>query len=154
MSARIHEPLRRTTGASASGRDGTLEWRCDHCDQVVHDGAGYIHIDYAAIHATEEARRIWERDRPRGAATTVATSIVTVRFGDLAAYPPAVPWQVHHTRCDPHPDAGDYWFSVERCRTWPQLVEWTAHLMGKAWIGRTDWRAVLARVHERGGQSR
>jgi len=35
------------------------------------------------------------------------------------------------------------WIAIERVRTPAQLLHWTAHLMGKQWIGCTDWPHVL-----------
>ena len=46
-------------------------------------------------------------------------------------------WFPQHTRCDN--GGGAYYIDVELVRTHQQLLQWTAHLMGKAWLADSDW---------------
>jgi hypothetical protein len=45
-------------------------------------------------------------------------------------------WRVTHDGCE-HGEG--YRIAVERIRTWPAYLHWTAHLMGKGWLAGTNW---------------
>lgn len=117
---------------------------CDRCRKPVEGSDGYIHVSYREIDRQRRERRHFER---------VARKRQVLSLVDLDEFPAQARWQVHHDRCDPNRAHGCYWFGVERCRTWPQLIEWTAHLMQKDWFCETDWEQVLSdAVH--GGKRR
>jgi hypothetical protein len=61
-------------------------------------------------------------------------------------YPAAVPWRIHHRRCDPSPGIDGYWFHANRCGTERHLLAWTAHLLEKDWLKDTDWSVFLYRL--------
>lgn len=69
----------------------------------------------------------------------------------LMSYPGPARWHVHHARCDPSPGANAYAIEVHRCRSWADLVWWTAHFMGKTWLQHTDWEDVLQEASEATG---
>lgn len=68
----------------------------------------------------------------------------------LQSYPDPAHWRVHHHSCDPAPNANSYAIEIHRCRSWADLVWWTAHLMCKAWLPRTDWEELLQEAAEAG----
>jgi hypothetical protein len=115
--------------------DDQLVFVCDACDEPVTGNTGYVHISWSDIAATEEAAGEWKQKHPEVAGVL-----------ELTEYPDRAPWRVHHADCDPRPEAGDYWFYVGRCDTWPKLTHWTAHLMEKNWLEYTTWRNVLEAI--------
>jgi hypothetical protein len=50
-------------------------------------------------------------------------------------------WHMQHGTCDP--GGIGYAIAIERVRTHAQLLAWTAHLMGKRWLERTNWDTVI-----------
>jgi hypothetical protein len=114
-----------------------ITWTCAECRQPIEDGTGYIHIDLAAVMAVETAAHEWtaKHETPEGA--------IFLTGADLFDYPTAAGWTTHHADCDPHPDSNDYWFDVARARTHAQLLDWTAHLMGKTWLEHTNWANLI-----------
>jgi hypothetical protein len=112
-----------------------IDWRCDSCRGVVENGTGYIHIAYPDVFRRREERENWDREHDQ--------TVVNARDLWNSDKPPLVKWQVHHRRCDPNSNAGDYWFGIERCRTWKMLNGWTAHLLEKSWLSSTNWREFI-----------
>jgi hypothetical protein len=49
-------------------------------------------------------------------------------------------WRVTHDGCEP---GEGYRIAVERIRTWPAYLHWTAHLMGKGWFAGTNWDDLI-----------
>jgi hypothetical protein len=109
-----------------------LTFFCDTCKQPVADGDGYIHASHTKILAHQKAMADF-------AATSEHTGADLAAFLDL---PGRAGWQVHHPACDPEKHA-DYCIYVEQINTWRGLMSMTAHLMGKTWLGSTDWAALL-----------
>lgn len=76
------------------------------------------------------------------------------------AIPPLIRWQVHCNDCNPHPAteadeilAGDwcqgcYWWSVDRCQTWAEVICWHEHLSEKNWFKDTDWPGLLEKLDD------
>ncbi|WP_354645220.1 hypothetical protein [Kitasatospora camelliae] len=114
---------------------------CDVCKNPIADGAGNVWIDKADLSRAERGVKEWE-DAQREAARE-RDGVVMYSADDLLAYPEAARWAVTHRACDPEPDTSAYSFEVHRCRTWAELVDWTAHLMGKTWLQVTDWNVLL-----------
>ena len=69
-----------------------------------------------------------------------------VNIAELLALPRRAPWLAHHRMCDPNPGHESYWFDVARARTHAQLLNWSAHLMGKRWIRHTTWANLIERA--------
>ncbi|MFF3242907.1 hypothetical protein ACFYWY_04025 [Streptomyces sp. NPDC002870] len=113
---------------------------CDACKQPVDDRDGCIWIDNGMINERQESVRAWEKE---GMDRTPAGELVIRNAMEIMNYPGGVRWNVHHSACDLDIDADAYSIEVERLRSWADLAHWTAHLMGKAWLGDTDWRKVL-----------
>jgi hypothetical protein len=113
---------------------------CDVCNQQVQDHDGHLSVHRADIRAHQKAVAEWKQrtgsDHADGAPHAVGIM-------DMAAYPEPAKWTVLHVRCCEHPEAGEYPIEIHRVRTWPDLVAWTAHLMGKTWLGHTDWSELL-----------
>jgi hypothetical protein len=69
-------------------------------------------------------------------------------------------WQVHCNDCNPHPatEAGNtidglwcegcYWWSVDRCQTWADVIHWQRHLSEKNWFTDTDWSGLLEQLDD------
>ncbi|WP_458317879.1 hypothetical protein [Mycolicibacterium brisbanense] len=128
-----------------------LIWACDSCGKPVRDGTGYIHV--SDFDRAEYRRNLaaWEATLPPRTGGPL-DGLLSGR--DLMNYPKPAKWQVHHGKCDPDPDAPDYWFAVERCRTPAAMLRWTAHLLGKGWFAEeTDWSDFVYRTLRRSGVS-
>jgi predicted GIY-YIG superfamily endonuclease len=118
-----------------------LIWRCSVCDKEVADGDGWLAARYDEFGEVRDARKAWEQ-------RIEATYDGFYPASELLSYPHPAPWRVFHRHCDPSLDSTDYWITVERIRTYPQLVHWTAHLMGKDWLKDTTWDELLEELGE------
>lgn len=117
-----------------------LVWLCDECGAPVEDGDGYLTVKYADIReykrshdAFDEAHR-----RPNG--------WVVYNLAELDEIAGLARWSVLHRNCDPDPESEDYWYAIERVRTYADLLERTAHLLGKTWLPTTTWHSILRRA--------
>ncbi|NNN36025.1 hypothetical protein HLK59_37815 [Streptomyces sp. S3(2020)] len=120
---------------------------CDTCKKPVADGEGSLWVDMTEVDQATVNRRAWEQL----ATEQLAPGIHGYSAESLMTYPKSARWQVHHVACDPAPDANAYAIDVHRCRSWADLVLWTAHLMGKAWLSDTDWEDLLEAASQSAG---
>lgn len=112
----------------------TIDWSCQVCTKPIADGKGYVWIDHNEVAAAQA------RDARQDPITG------EVDLSDFLTISDAN-WHVHHAKCDPYPNANSYTIAIERIRTVPQLLDWTAHLMSsKGWISATDWDRFLSAV--------
>lgn len=105
-----------------------VKWTCAECDEEIAAGDGFVRARMSEVHAFDAAMRA----RPEKISYSVA---------DFMELPDRAKWRAHHFRCTE--DDEDYALAVEELRTAWDLVKWTSHLMGKAWLGSTDWADVL-----------
>lgn len=141
---------------------GTLDlvWLCHECDQPIANGMGYLESRWNDVAAARDGRRD-SRARARARAREniphftedELDGLELYNGADLFAIPDRAPWLAWHVDCDPEPDAGSYWIGVERIRTWPQVLSWTAHLMEKDWLEDTDWSDLLHSIARQSGAS-
>jgi hypothetical protein len=124
---------------------GRLTWTCEVCDEPIANNAGYVTANYAEFGAHQDWHREFD-ERKRREAEAEGKRFVGFRLSELDDSPPRARWRALHQGCDPDVGSTDYWIGVERCRTLPELIHWTAHLMGKNWIGSTDWDKLLYEV--------
>ncbi|MCR6488377.1 hypothetical protein M8542_36660 [Amycolatopsis sp. OK19-0408] len=110
----------------AAGQD--LLAVCQICLQLIADGDG-------AVWCRPEAATAERGDR--GDQETWSSFTLEEM---LAAPDERVHWRVTHERCEP---ATGYLIAVERIRTWPAYLHWTAHLMGKGWFASTNWDDLI-----------
>jgi hypothetical protein len=134
-----------------SGNTTRLMIRCEGCGVEVPPTkgevpGGVVHVLMSEVYKVQRLRQEWDKAHeirgPDGEVWGHSSS-----GADLVEnYPEAAHWAVHCMGCNPHADAGCedcYWFDVDSARTWSKLVDWTAHLMTKNWLGYTDWRRLL-----------
>jgi hypothetical protein len=121
---------------TTSTKQQRVQWTCDICHEPIADRAGYLSLNNEKLWAYEQAWR--EHERQQAASGSPFMDATT-----LLALPAAVHWDILHSSCDPCPDASAYWFTVERIRSAPQVLEWTAHLLEKNWFRCTNWDTVL-----------
>lgn len=112
---------------------------CGECKTPIGAGEGHLGIDVLALAAYRAAAAEWQAANPSGVGT----------MGSLLDHPEQVPWKLHHFRCEASPCG--YGISVEEITSFKSLVKWTAHLMGKGWLGETDWDELLEQVAEGAG---
>ena len=118
-----------------------LEWSCDICETPIGDDDGYITVSDHEIRRYKTEVSTWNAAHPKN------QDGLTIRpLSDWNDYPERVRWRVLHRGCDPNPKSVDYWIGVERIRTYPRVLEWTAHLMEKTWLPDTTWRHILRRA--------
>ncbi|MFL6127115.1 hypothetical protein [Actinophytocola sp.] len=115
---------------------------CFTCQRDVPAGEGVIHISHREVRQAEQAQTV-----ARARVTKADEEGTPFTAADLLAESQEARWQVHCDDCNPHRDdgcAGCYWFAVERCSTWAQLVDWTVHLSEKEWVlSATDWMEFI-----------
>ena len=117
-----------------------IAWTCAACNQPIADGTGYLHVDLNRVREVEDAHAAHLEQQQQESGWRA------VNLTELLALPRRAPWLAHHRRCDPNPGHGSYWFDVARARTHAQLLNWSAHLMGKRWIRHTTWADLIERA--------
>jgi hypothetical protein len=124
----------------------TITWRCEVCGLPIADDEGYVCVSYSDLRQRKDAARAWDA---RLAATDpkpkpgerVGYLVCAAEYVD---HPGLVHWRVLHEKCDPASETiDDYWIRVHRLRTHAQVVRVTADVLGKKWVGETDWSSVL-----------
>lgn len=110
-----------------------INWVCDECDGLIHNGDGALAVRHHEIDAHYEALAAWQA---RGDGLSVA---------HLMEYPSPAPWHVQHDACV-EPDSSMYELAVEDVRTPAQLLAFTAHLMAKSWLEATNWDHLIYQV--------
>lgn len=139
---------------------------CMGCEKQIPKGnKGVVHVSNVETHAWMKEATAREQDRARRLFRAELIEDPDERQkaifdasvwhgGDLLGprHPTAL-WMVHCDRCNPHYDEDSdgwcgacYWFSVDRCRTWAQLVHWTGHLSGKRWLRATNWTMFIEAI--------
>lgn len=118
-----------------------LTWRCVECGELIDDGDGWITCDWLA--AIEQHRENELRHAEELVEAQRSGEIRFVRWSELAQLPEPVPWRALHRRCDSNLDRNEYWFGVDRIRTWSELLDWNLHLSGKGWVEETNWCLYL-----------
>jgi predicted GIY-YIG superfamily endonuclease len=111
-----------------------LVWLCRECEQPIADGDGYLTVSAAE----QRAHRARKADRPDGAPLTMSDVMHHQR----------PTWRAFHRSCDPDLADAGYWFDVARIRTVDDVLDWTAHLIGKRWLPDTNWKQVLEHVRQ------
>jgi len=129
-----------TTSPPAPGP--SLVWCCHSCGNSISPlSAGYSQVDRRKIHAYEKAFAEWER---RVDEANAGRRLQVIPGDLLLDAPMPVAWTVTCKACDPAAGGGNhYWISLDRAATWPDVAEWTAHLLGKTWFVHTRWSQLL-----------
>lgn len=118
-----------------------LDAYCAVCKQPVQDGDGYLWIDMAAVNRADQQQAAWAEKWLKPCSGNPLGAILPLSA--FAGQPEDVPWRMHHRGCDPDLDAMAYHIEVERIRTYPQILDWTAHLMEKEWLRFTNWDSLI-----------
>jgi hypothetical protein len=126
---------------------------CFTCCSDIPAGGGVIHISHNEVFRAEQANAAARERRSARAAAEGRTGFAAeiVSLDELRDEHREAQWQVHCDGCNPHRAdgcAGCYWFAVERCSTWAQLVHWTAHLSEKEWLAATNWMDFIRTAAE------
>lgn len=109
---------------------------CQGCGKSLGSGVGgALHVDIGEVNRVEAAHIEHEKAHPRSQGIDVAA---------LMSLPDDARWRIECGDCAPA--VGGYAIEIERCMTWPDLVEWTAHLSEKTWIQYTNWFAFIRAV--------
>lgn len=96
---------------------------CEVCLQLIDDGDGAVWC------------------RPEVAAAAPPPDEGQFLLDELLAGPDTrARWRVTHDECEP---GEGYRIAVERIRTWPAYLHWTAHLMSKGWLAGTNWDKLI-----------
>lgn len=119
-------------------RTEELQAYCDICRAPIANSEGHIWLDQADVDRVEQGIAEWKATHDQK-----QEGFVVTRASAYETFPQAAHWRATHTVCDPEEDTSKYVIEVERCRTWADLVAWTAQLMGKNWLRVTDWDDLL-----------
>ncbi|MGW2371716.1 hypothetical protein [Kitasatospora sp. NPDC001683] len=132
--------------------DRELNIICQACKRSLGDDdndLGSLWVSPGEITVRQAAVKDWERQHLTPAAD--GSGLPLVGFKTMLSRPDQVCWHATHAACD-DPEGGDaYAITSRQLRTWADLVEWTSHLMAKAWINDTNWATLLGEVA--GGRS-
>lgn len=116
---------------------------CDICSKPVQIAEGLVqHRPMPNDHKVAAAK--WAEKHPGP-----ALSLQDLMNGPLE--PPL--WQLGHLKCFEDIDE-DYWFSLDRCSTPGQALNWTAHLGHKVWFDASDWARFIERHFLYRGQNK
>lgn len=120
----------------------TIRMICEHCARPVHSGRGGVRLyddDLATAETAYEAHQA-----AQAAAAQILDPLATALSSeDLMRTPSPARWRVEHDRCAT--TGGAYAIDAGRLATVLDALEWTVHLMGKTWIGHTDWSKFIDR---------
>lgn len=119
--------------AQGGGNMIELEYICGTCGTRIADGDGVIRVQFGALSDYRQALTAFQEERGPSRPASIA---------DFLARPRLVPWQILHLVCRPQGEDG-YEIDIEQVRTWRKLLEWTAHLMEKNWLGSTNWATLI-----------
>lgn len=122
-----------------------LTWNCDHCGNHVEDGTGYLHISYAEINRREKEYADWNQKQRSNVLADSHVRVITA--AELMTAPALAQWQISHTDCDPAPESNDWHVPITYALTYRELIDLTAHLMGKTWINSTNWPELLRQAY-------
>lgn len=111
-----------------------IVWTCVRCREPIEDGDGHLVVDLAAV---QEHERAWDDLHERQRAT--GKHGVDVR--ELADMPGHALWEAVHIRC--YPESNTYDIAIADMRTHATVIDQTAHMIEKTWIGSTNWPALL-----------
>lgn len=117
----------------------TLNWTCRVCSQPILDSMGYLELSMEEMRTYQREVKAFHKKH---------SGFMTL--GELMEHPDQVEWKAMHSKCDPEPDVDSwYWISLDRISDVWQMLSWTSHLMGKSWIGDTNWHVLLKEVADR-----
>jgi hypothetical protein len=122
-------------------RSAPIALLCDECGEPVTGTRGQVWISGAALAAHERAGAEWDKRHPDNSGLPAAVSLT-----ELLKRPDAVKWQIHHDWCNPNLNDAQYGIEAYRIDTERRLLDWTAHLMGKAWLEHTNWDQFIQRL--------
>lgn len=122
-----------------------LRWNCDRCELEIDDGDGILQIDSPRLmrEIHDERRRHQEH-----AGDDVETLLHRAELDLRAAldHVDETHLEALHFRCDPDENSPHYWIRIENLRTTADVLERTAHLIGKPWFRRSGWDDLLRRL--------
>ena len=135
---RVRPRRARNNQTKPTGPAGPV-FLCAGCDRPIRGATGYLEVNTAA--AGERVRHFEAHRLERAVHADVRLMAVGMNevMAEYFAAAPVAQWTAWHRRCDPEPSSSTYWIGAERIATWPQLVDWTAHLSDKRWFPGTDW---------------
>ncbi|MCT6782261.1 hypothetical protein LXH09_37195 [Streptomyces sp. CS7] len=110
---------------------------CRKCCLEVGQDDGYLWAHSGEVNAVGRFWRTWKAEHTEPDGMRSGTT------GQKPEYPEPAVWRAHHQRCDPDRDEMHYRIPADRLHLRADLLDWTAHLMEKAWLAQTDWREVI-----------
>ena len=148
-----------------------IEAYCEGCGNRITGKDGVVHARHRDINERQHIRETVEHEvdfcRYRDHSMCQHLSDQPIHSQSLTGFlapgpedkiPARVRWQVHCNDCNPHPstEAGEiieglwcegcYWWSVDRCQSWADVIHWQRHLSEKELVRghRLAWPAGKA----------
>ncbi|MGW1353445.1 hypothetical protein ACWCQE_29880 [Streptomyces sp. NPDC002409] len=119
--------------------DRELTLICSACTQPVIQDDGYLWVSCREAAAVQQAYHALEKR-----STDPHDGSLSLDLADLLALPEPATWRADHRDCDSVREKEfHYRIPAARLRLRADLLDWTAHLLEKAWLPHTDWRDVL-----------
>lgn len=125
--------------------NANLVWVCDLCELPIADGKGAVFVRFSERKAYRDGQANLKR-KGKVLGAKIGRRRVIISAIDLMDAADAAPWRAMHHKCDTTPGDCAYWFDVARIRTLEAVLDWTRHLMGKAWLDETAWDDLIGRV--------
>ena len=114
-----------------------LTYYCEKCGVEIKDRAGGIAVSYTDIFGHQKAMAEF-RDTHSVVGPDGERYGTVISGADFADIPAAAHWYTAHWACIPEVQ-NPYDIGAEDIRTYPALLDWIAHLLGKNWIQDTDF---------------
>lgn len=111
-----------------------VSWDCDRCGLKV-TSAGFLGVSEHDAHEYERAtaaRRSGSKWRP-------------MPLGEIVRGPSPAAWVCLHDECMEPGESYSYWIAVDRVSSFPQIIDFTAHISGRVVQTGTDWFSFLRR---------
>jgi hypothetical protein len=119
--------------------DRELTLICSTCARGITQDDGYLWVNRHEARAAQHAYLDLERRN-----TDPADGSVSLDLAGLLGLPEPAAWRADHRGCDPaYDEEFHYRIPAARLRLRADVLDWTAHLMEKAWLPHTDWRDVM-----------
>ncbi len=112
---------------------------CEACGEAVTTEGGFLVIRKEEMDKYEADLAHWEQEHPKDPDGSRLLS-----SSDLLDHPSHVHWHWGHVGCMPE---GMYGIEAVSIDSVAKALDWTLHLMQKAWFPYTDWRDSVRRLH-------
>ena len=118
---------------------------CEVCRKTVTtDDAELVITEHELDRYAEEKAR-WKKEHSIIQQVPESGLLESLGFVDPSDLPKRAHWRWGHITCLPD---GHYIITTDRFDTLGKALDWTLHMMEKAWFPSTDWVETVRRLHD------